>query len=96
MVNMSTLSGIIITCYGCISVLLWVFSNSDEGTKNIDRRAYFVAANIENTYSKNIGISNICTMSTWIRCVNIGDVCIRYIGAKDTFVRDVEPKQFAE
>ena len=61
LVNMSTLSGTILTCSNCISGCPWPCSAAGEGTKSTDRDACIVAANNGSTYVKKTCISSTCT-----------------------------------
>lgn len=61
-INVSSLSNIILTCLKYILNYLWLYLANNKDTKIITRDTYILATNILSTYTRDICIGNIYTL----------------------------------
>lgn len=78
-INIFSFSDIVLIYFECILDCLWLCLANSEGAKDITRDICIMITNIKNTYTKNIYISNIDAIDTWIRCIGIRSTYIRGI-----------------
>lgn len=95
LINVLSLSDIILTYSRCISDCPWLCSTGNEGAKSNNRGTYIMAAGIKSIYAKDTCISKSCTFSIWIGCFGVGSAYTRDICARSTFIRGVELRALA-
>lgn len=89
-VNMSSLSNIILTYFIYISSCSWSSSAGSEGVKNSDRGTYTITTSIGNTYANNISIGSISEHRGYLYQIYICQncFCTRYWAKTISGMRD--------
>lgn len=92
---MLSLSNTILSYSGCILSCLGPCSASSKSAKSIHRSACIMTTNIRNICTKDIYISNICAIGTWVGYVGVRGACTRGICITSTYIESGMPKALA-